>query len=44
MKLYEQCNTLSERHIKVDQEADAKVPDRMWIKCPYCDDTFLLNS
>ena len=36
VKLYDQNNTLSERHIKADKNADEKVPDQMWLKCPYC--------
>lgn len=44
MKLYQQSNTLSERHIKTDKEADAKVPDQMWIKCPYCQTAILAKQ
>ncbi|MBD5807252.1 acetyl-CoA carboxylase carboxyltransferase subunit beta [Lactobacillus sp. 0.1XD8-4] len=44
MKLYEQNNTLSERHVKADKRADAKIPDRMWIKCPYCCDTLFAKQ
>ena len=37
MKLYVQKkNTLSERHVKADQKADAKVPDDLLRKCPQC--------
>lgn len=44
MKLYEQNNTLSERHVKADKEADAKVPDRMWVKCPHCGATLFTKQ
>lgn len=44
MKLYEQNNTLSERHVKADKDADAKVPDQMWIKCPYCGATLFAKQ
>lgn len=44
MKLYQQNNTLSERHIKSDKQADAKVPDQMWIKCPHCQETILAKQ
>lgn len=44
MKLYEQANTLSERHVKVDRAADAKIPDNMWVKCPHCQQTFLTKQ
>lgn len=44
MKLYEQYNTLSERHIKADRNADAKVPDNMWLKCPHCNTTFFAKQ
>lgn len=37
MKLYVQKkNTLSERHVKADRKADAKVPDDLLRKCPQC--------
>ena len=36
MNLYDQNNTLSAHHIKADQQADAKVPDGLWRKCPKC--------
>ena len=29
VKLYDQNNTLSERHIKADKNADERVPDQM---------------
>lgn len=44
MKLYEQNNTLSERHVKADKDADAKVPDQMWIKCPHCGATLFAKQ
>lgn len=44
MKLYEQNNTLSERHIKADKKADDRVPDQMWIKCPHCKKTFFVKQ
>lgn len=44
MKLYEQNNTLSERHIKADKQADDRVPERMWVKCPHCQVTFLAKQ
>lgn len=44
MKLYEQNNTLSERHIKADKQADDRVPERMWIKCPHCQKTFFAKQ
>lgn len=36
VKLYDQNNTLSERHIKADKNADERVPDQMWLRCPHC--------
>lgn len=36
MKLYEHNNTLSERHVKADKQADEKVPDGLLKKCPHC--------
>ena len=36
MKPYRHENTLSHRHIKADQAANAKVPAGMWIKCRNC--------
>jgi acetyl-CoA carboxylase carboxyl transferase subunit beta len=44
VKLYEQSNTLSERHVKADKDADAKVPDRMWVKCPHCGTTLFAKQ
>ena len=39
MKLYDQNNTLSERHIKADKNADERVPDQMWLRCLHCHHT-----
>lgn len=44
MKLYDQNNTLSERHIKADKNADEKVPDQMWLKCPNCQRTLFAKQ
>lgn len=44
MKLYGHSNTLSERHIKADREADAKVPDQMWVKCPCCQEVIFAKQ
>ena len=41
MKLYEQDNTLTAQHVKADRQADAKVPDGLWHKCPKCGTTIL---
>lgn len=41
MKLYEQDNTLTAQHVKADRQADAKVPDHLWQKCPKCGTTIL---
>ena len=39
VKLYDQNNTLSERHIKADKNADERVPDQMWLRCLHCHHT-----
>lgn len=44
MKLYEQDNTLTATHIKADKQADAKVPDGLWKKCPKCGNTILAKQ
>ncbi|WP_251546648.1 acetyl-CoA carboxylase carboxyltransferase subunit beta [Limosilactobacillus caecicola] len=44
MKLYDHNNTLSERHIKANRQADRQVPDRMWVECPHCQKTFLAKQ
>ncbi|MBB1062520.1 acetyl-CoA carboxylase, carboxyltransferase subunit beta [Limosilactobacillus fastidiosus] len=44
MNLYDHDNTLTAHHIKADQEADAKVPDNLWTKCPKCETTVLTDD
>lgn len=41
MKLYEQDNTLSAQHVKADKQADSRVPNGLWRKCPKCGATVL---
>ena len=44
MNLYDHDNTLTAHHIKADREADAKVPDNLWTKCPKCETTVLTDD
>ncbi len=39
MRLYKAKNTLSERHVQANRQADAKVPDDLWRTCPKCQRT-----
>lgn len=40
MKLYEKANTLSERVVKVDPQADERVPEGIYRRCPRCQTVF----
>lgn len=44
MKLYQQKNTPSQKHIKVDKAADDLVPDNLIIKCPKCQKEIFAND
>lgn len=44
MNLYDHDNTLTAHHIKADREADAKVPDHLWTKCPKCETAILTGD
>lgn len=44
MQLYKSLKTLTAKHVKSDRQADAKVPDDLWRKCPKCGTTILTKQ
>ncbi|WP_367342640.1 acetyl-CoA carboxylase carboxyltransferase subunit beta [Limosilactobacillus sp.] len=44
MQLYKRLKTLTANHVKSDRQADAKVPDDLWQKCPKCGTTILTKQ